>query len=471
MTKQFGHGSLAHARPLERKDESGGKASVAEEVKREIKSFGDDVKKLRDSMEKDLADVRKIAEEAKGAAGHPEIADQIAALTKSVEDKHKALEDKLKAETDRADKLETAFNRTGAPAGEDGAEMTKRAVSFFEAKAAATGNLSFGNRPTAQSVDLDGYKAWEAAFDTYLRVSDERRIEAKALSVGSNPDGGYLVPTARSARIITKIYETSPMRQLATVETIGTEAIEIPIDLDEAGYEWIGEETAPSTTTTPQVGVQRIPVHELAAKPKATQKLLDDASINIEEWLAGKIADRFARAEATAFITGTGIKKPRGILTYTAGSAGARGTIKQVASGAAAALTADVLVKMPTEIKAFYTTNARWLMKRSSVQQVMLLKDGQGQYMWRPGLQEGQPSMLCGYPVMMADDMPAIQAGALAVAFGDFRRGYTVVDRLGITTLRDPYSAKPFVEFYNRKRVGGDVTDFEAFALVKIAAS
>ena len=142
-----------------------------------------------------------------------------------------------------------------------------------------------------------------------------------------------------------------------------------------------------------------------------------------------------------------------------------------MASGAATAITGDVIVKMPTELKAPYLGNAVWLMKRSTVQAVMLLKDGQGQYLWRPGLDSRVPSTLAGYPLYMADDMPAVGAGLLPMAFGDFRAGYTVVDRLGITTLRDPYSAKPFVEFYTRRRVGGDVVDFEAFALVVVSAS
>lgn len=473
MTKHFGRKTLAPARPLERKDEGGGGSTgVVDEVKREIGRFGDDIKSLRASMQKDLADVRKIAEDAKGATDGAEIKQQIEALTTSVSEKHEALEGLLNEQKDRADQLETALQRTGGGSGEDAGTDLKNAIAFFEAKAAVSGSLNWRSRPNADSVDLDGYKAWEKSFGDYLRVDDrDRDMDTKALSVGSNPNGGYLVPTARSARIIDKIYESSPLRQLATVEVIGTEALEVPVDTDEAGAGWVGEEESRTETTTPAVGLQRIPVHELYAKPKVTQQFLEDASIAVENWLAMKVADKFARVEASAFINGTGVKKPRGILTYTAGSSGARGTIKQVNSGAAAAITADVIVKMPTELKSRYTANAQWLMKRSSVQAVMLLKDGQGQYMWRPGLQAGQPSVLMGYPVMMADDMPAIEAGALPVAFGDFRRGYTVVDRLGITTLRDPFSAKPFVEFYTRKRVGGDVVDFEAFALVKIAAS
>jgi HK97 family phage major capsid protein len=470
MTKHYGRESF---RPLERKDEGGGGNDVVAEVKREIAAFGGDVKQLKDSLNRDLAEVRRIAEEAKGRS--PEFEAKIAALTTAVGEKQAALEGAVTALKGRADQIETAMSRPGSDTGggdKGGEELVKQAVEFYEAKAATTGNLKWRDRPTAKTVDLDGYKAWAGGgFETYLRAKDEREVDVKALSVGSNPDGGYLIPTARSARIIQKVYETSPLRQLATVETIGTAALEVPIDTGEAGAGWVGEEEARPVTSTPQIGVQRIPVHEIYANPAVTQQFLEDAAINVENWLTNKIAEKFARMEATAFISGNGIKKPRGILTYDAGSAGARGTIQQYPSGNASAVTADAIVALPFLLKAPYLANATWLMKRSAVQAAMLLKDGQGQYLWRPGLTAGVPSVLGGYPVMMADDMPAIAAGTLSIAFGDFRRAYTIVDRLGITTLRDPYTAKPFVLFYTRRRVGGDVTDFEAYVIMKIAAS
>lgn len=304
--------------------------AVLEEIQREVKGFGDNVKGLETSMKTDLEAVRKLAEEAKG---NPEIKAQIDALTASVAEKQSALETSLKAQQDQADRLETAFKRLPTGGGSDTGDEAKEALAFWETKASVGGNLKFGSRPKAGDIDVEGYVQWAKSFDPYLRSNDERAIEAKALSVGSNPDGGYLVPTALSSRIITKIYETSPMRQLATVETIGTEALEIPVDTDEAGAGWVGEEQARPETSTPQVGVQRIPVHELYANPKVTQKFLEDAAINVEAWLAGKIADKFGRTEATAFMVGTGINQPRGILTYPAGTG--RGYLPQYVTGAA----------------------------------------------------------------------------------------------------------------------------------------
>ena len=418
-------------------------------------------------MNRDLEAVRKVAEEAKGAVG-PEVKSQIDALTESV---LKKMDEATKPVTDRIDGLEARFNRPGAGGfGQDkDGDLERRAAEFARTALSVRGMLKPGTAMDAKSIDMDGYKAWEQSFGLYLRSKDERAVEEKALSVGSDPDGGFLVPTAMSSRIITQVYETSPLRQLATVETIGTDALELPNDLGEFDAGWVGETDSRTETNTSQIGVLRIPVHEIYAKPKATQKMLEDASVNIETWLANKVSDKFSRTEASAFISGNGIKKPRGILSYPAGTSGAK--IEQIASGGATAITADGLINLMISLKDFYASGASWLMRRATVGAIMLLKDNDGQYIWRPGLDAGKPSTLLGSPVYQAADMPAVAAGALPIAFGNFRAGYTVVDRLGITVLRDPYSSKPFVEFYSRKRVGGDVVNFEAFKLMVVAAS
>lgn len=443
------------------------------EIQREIKGFGDDVKGLKGSMEKDLADLRKAVDETKGAIG-PEVKAQIEALSASVATKHGALEDGVKKMQAQVDGLDVAFKRLPSAGTDKDAEAKARenAVRHFETQLALKGVLNPANREELLAdgkIDIEGYNLWAKSFGMYLRANDDRALDQKALQVGSNPDGGYLVPSARSASIIQKIFETSPMRALAGIETIGTTELEIPVDIDEASAGWVGETQTRSETNTPQVGVQKIPVHELYAKPKATQKFLEDASINVEAWLADKVSDKFSRTEATAFVSGNGINKPRGFLTYSDGSG--RGYITQYPSLAAAAITADAIVKMPFQIKQAYLAGASWMMKRSTVMEVMLLKDGQGQYLWRPSFTAGAPSILGGYNVNMADDMPAVQAGSLSIAFANWKRAYLIVDRLGITTLRDPYSVKPFVEFYSRKRVGGDVTDFDAIILMDTAAA
>lgn len=320
------------------------------------------------------------------------------------------------------------------------------------------------------AADMDAYKA---AFDTFIRKGEEVMgpDERKALSVGTDPDGGYVVNPDLSGRIVMKVFETSPMRAYASIQVISTDALEGLYDLNEASSGWVGETESRSETNTPQIGKWRIPAHELYAKPKATQKLLDDASINMEAWLASKVAEKFARDEAAAFVTGNGINKPRGFLTYTAGTT-LPGTIEQFPTGASAALASapdggDALINALYGLKQQYRANATWFMNRATTKLVRKAKDSDGAYLWSPGIQAGQPATLLGYPVAAFEDMPDPAASSLSIAVGDMREAYQIVDRLGIRTLRDPYSAKPYVEFYTTKRVGGDVVNFEAIKLIR----
>ena len=318
----------------------------------------------------------------------------------------------------------------------------------------------------------DALSEYKAAFNAFLR-KDERTLgvdEMKALSVGSDPDGGYRVHPDLSGRIVTKNFESSPMRAYASIQTISTDALEGVFDLDETGSGWVGETEARPTTDTPQFGVWRIPVHEMYAKPKATQKILDDAEINIEQWLANKVAEKFSRDEATAFVTGNGTARPRGFLTYPDGST-LPGQIEQFETGVNGAFAAapnggDALINMIYGLKAVYRNNAAWFLNRTTTGLVRKLKDSDGAMLWAPGLAAGQPATIFGYPMASFEDMPNPATGSLSMAFGDMRETYQIVDRIGIRTLRDPYSAKPFVEFYTTKRVGGDVTNFESLKIL-----
>lgn len=323
------------------------------------------------------------------------------------------------------------------------------------------------------AADMDNYKA---AFDTFIRKGEEVMgvEERKALSVGADPDGGYVVNPDISGRIVMKVFESSPMRAYASVQVISSDALEGLFDLNEASSGWVGETDSRTETNTPQLGKWRIPTYELYAKPKATQKLLDDASINMEAWLASKVAERFARDEANAFVVGNGVNKPRGFLTYGSGTT-LPGTIEQFPSGVNGALAAtpdggDVLINALYGLKQQYRANATWFMNRASTRLVRKAKDSNGSYIWVPGIAAGQPASLLGYPVAAFEDMPDPATNSLSIAVGDMREAYQIVDRLGIRTLRDPYSAKPYVEFYTTKRVGGDVVNFESIKLVKLGS-
>lgn len=348
-------------------------------------------------------------------------------------------------------------------------DLDRKAQDWASMNARRRGTVvgSFG------AADMDGYKA---AFDTFIRKGEEVMgvEERKALSVGADPDGGYVVNPDLSGRIVMKVFESSPMRAYAAVQVISSDALEGLFDLNEASSGWVGETDSRAETNTPQLGKWRIPTYELYAKPKATQKLLDDASINMEAWLASKVAEKFARDEANAFVVGNGVNKPRGFLTYGSGTT-LPGTIEQFPSGVNGALAAtpdggDVLINALYGLKQQYRANATWFMNRASTRLVRKAKDSNGSYIWVPGIAAGQPASLLGYPVAAFEDMPDPATNSLSIAVGDMREAYQIVDRLGIRTLRDPYSAKPYVEFYTTKRVGGDVINFESIKLVKLGS-
>jgi len=334
---------------------------------------------------------------------------------------------------------------------------------------------------TDTKIALDpGARERKAAFDRYVRKGDTAAydsLELKALSAGSNPDGGYVVPLEIERTIDRVLAKVSPIRNLATVRQIGTNVYRKPITTAGAATGWVAETDARSETSTPTLSAIDFPTMELYAMPAATQTLLDDAQVNIEEWLANEVQIVFAEQEGAAFINGNGTSQPKGILQYTnvAEASWSWGNLGYIATGAAGAFAstdpADALIALAYAPKQAYRANGTWVMNRKTESVVRKFKDGNDNYIWQPGTAAGQPATLFGYPIAEAEDMPDIGAGSYSIAFGDFHRGYLVVDRVGIRTLRDPYSAKPYVLFYTTKRVGGGVQNFEAIKLMKFAAS
>jgi HK97 family phage major capsid protein len=356
-------------------------------------------------------------------------------------------------------------------------DLREHARQFFQTKSSRH-NPSLVLAP--EHIDIQAYTDYKTNWNRYVRKGEQilGPDEFKALSVGSDPDGGYLAPPDLTGRTITRIFETSPLRQLASVQSISTQQLEGLVDKDDIIGSWVGETAARPQTATPKWAKWIISPFEQYANPAATQTLLDDAQIDVEAWLQRKLADKFARDEAAAFILGQGptlpgTTMPRGITTYPATSATGWNAIAQIHSGNATQLTSDGIISLTFALKEPYYANANYLMNRTTVATVMKLKTGAGDYLWHQGLSEGQPSTMLGYPVRFAADMPDVTEVApglkLPIAFGDFREGYQIVDRIGIRILRDPYTAKPFVLFYSTRRVGGDVVNFDAFALQVIA--
>jgi HK97 family phage major capsid protein len=325
---------------------------------------------------------------------------------------------------------------------------------------------SLGGSPVSGEVASE----YKSAFRNYLRKGMDAGLETlqtKALS-STNADGGYLITPEMSETIVQIVNEISPMRELARVETISTDSLDVIEDDELPGASWVAETAARLDTTTHQINKNTITVHEMYASPKATQKLIDDASIDVEEWVARRVAEKFAALEATSFIAGDGSGKPRGILDYAAGTT--FGTeIEQVQSGTDAVVTADSLIQLYYALKEEYAKNATFLMNRTVLQSVRLLKEATtNQYLWTPGLAAGTPDNLLGVPVKTAADMPVAADTSLSVAIADFKQAYLIVDRVGVRILRDPFTDKPYVKFYTTKRVGGEVVNTDAIKLLSL---
>lgn len=319
----------------------------------------------------------------------------------------------------------------------------------------------------------------KAAFDRYVKTGETPAalLEGKGLSEGVATAGGYVAPPELERLILRRLAATSPMREICQVRTIGAGTFRKPVSPTGLAAAWVAETAARPETTAPTLDVIDFPAGELYASPAATQALLDDAYVSIDEWLAEEVQDAFAAQETTAFVTGDGVNKPKGLLAYTAApdASYAWGQVGYLATGVAGAWPAsnptDKLIDLIYAAKTQYRQNGRFVMNRRTVSAVRKFKDAQGNYIWNAALQPGQSASLLGFPVTEIEAMPDVGANAMALAFGDFEKGYLIVDRAGVRVLRDPYSAKPHVLFYTTKRVGGGVQNFDAVKLLKFAAS
>lgn len=393
-------------------------------------------------------------------------------LDAAVEAKAK-LDAAIVAEKKEREDLEARINRMGIKAGGDAEakrELERKEFNIVLAANAAQRKKQF------TELDEKGYDEYRKAQDHYLREGKENLTadEQKTMSVGSDPDGGYFVTPDTTGRMVKKVYETSPMRQYASVQTISTDTLEGIEDLGEAGAGYAGEQSQGSDTTTPQVGKWSIPVYWIDTEPKATQQLLDDAAVDIEAWLSDKVGNKFGRFENREFVLGSAAKI-QGFLGYTtaadSGSGVTWGQIGHVVTGVngdfAASAKGDKLYDLMGTLKSDYLEGAAWFTNRGVVTAIRKFKDGQNNYLWQPSFIAGQPETIMGYPVARMEDMPALATNSLSLAFGNMREAYQIVDRQGIRVLRDPYTSKPFVKFYTTKRVGGAVVNFEAIKVMK----
>ncbi len=320
----------------------------------------------------------------------------------------------------------------------------------------------------------------KSAWDSYMRKGENanlRSLEEKALSIQTDADGGYLVPAETEREISRALSDASPIRAISGVRQVSSSVYKKPYTLTGPATGWVGETDLRPETNSPTLAEMQFPTMELYAMPAATSALLDDSAVSIDQWIAEEIQIAFAEQEGTAFVNGDGVNKPRGFLDYNKVDNGAWswGNIGYTVTGALGAFATtspgDGLIDLIYSVKSGYRANAHLVMNRATQAEVRKLKDVDGNYLWQPGIQVGAPATLLNIAIAESEDMPDIATDAYAIAYGDFNRGYLIVDRIGVRVLRDPYSSKPYVLFYTTKRVGGGVQNFEAIKLLKFGTA
>ncbi|MEA3042980.1 MAG: hypothetical protein QOH47_818 [Sphingomonadales bacterium] len=439
------------------------------EIKKLIEDQGTAFEQFKTTHAKELAEIK-----AKLTAD-PLLTDKIGKIEKSLDDALEAkvaLDAKIAAEVKEREDLELRMQRLGVKGDGDGAKRELEVKEFN----ILLGSVAAERKRPFTPIEDAGYDEYKAAFGRFLRCDDRVLTpdEVKTLSVGSDPDGGYFVTPDISGRIVTKVYETSPIRQIASIQPISSDALEGMEDLGEGGAGYAGEHSQGSDSSTAQLGKWRIDVHILDTEPKATQQLLDDAAVDVEAWLGNKVSGKIGRFENAEFVTGAAARI-RGFTGYATladtGTGVAWGSLGHIATGTSGDFPSsnpvDKIHDLMGALKVDYLPNARFVTRRTVITKIRKFKDGMGNYIWQPSFVAGQPETIYGHGAIRAEDMPALGASSLSLAFGDFLQGYQIVDRQGIRVLRDPYTAKPYVKFYTTKRTGGAVINFEAIKLMK----
>lgn len=393
---------------------------------------------------------------------------------KDVEQVAQELQAKFDAFKEKNDKrLEAVEQEKGKLAGEV-ETLNGKLSELDELKSALEEELKQVKRPAGgpQSKAASEHKT---AFIGFMRKGKDdglRELERKAMQVGVDEDGGYAVPEELDRTILNLLKDEVVMRQEATTITVGGANYKKLVNLGGTASGWVGETDARPETDAPKLGQIEPFMGEIYGNPQATQTMLDDAFFNVEDWINSELAIEFAEQEEIAFTSGNGTKKPKGFLAYAStldpDKTRAFGTLQHILSGAAAGVTADAIIKLVYTLRKVHRNGAKFMMNNNSLFAIRILKDSEGNYLWRPGLELGQPSSLAGYGVAENEQMPDIAADAKAIAFGNFKRGYTIVDRIGTRILRDPYTKKPFVGFYTTKRTGGMLVDSQAIKLLQI---
>jgi HK97 family phage major capsid protein len=353
--------------------------------------------------------------------------------------------------------------------------LNEKLGELDELKGALEKELADLKRPDGTGTKAAGEH--KTAFLQFVRKGVDSGLgdlQAKALQIGTEADGGYAVPEEMDRTIIELLKDASPMRQVCNQITVGSPDYKRLVSLGGAGSGWVGETDARPATGTPTLGQISAFMGEIYSNPQATQTSLDDIFFNAEAWLNSEVAREFSEKEGSAFLLGNGVNKPKGLLAYplltTGDDTRAFGSLQKLVSGIAGGFNGDKLIDLIHSLKAGYRANGKFMMGNLTVAYARKLKDSEGNYLWRPGLEAGVLSTLLGYGIVENEDMPDVAADANAIAFGDYKRAYTIVDRIGTRVLRDPYTNKPYVGFYTTKRVGGMLVDSQAVKVLTLSA-
>lgn len=372
----------------------------------------------------------------------------------------------------RLESMETKLARIHTiGAGSDGKQEIKEAVEYRNAWMNWM-RKGQNDRDLESKLQAAG-KALEARD-----AADGREVRATQVITTTNSAGGYAIPKEIESTIARLTVDISPIRAIATVRPIGTTDYNEIFDIGGTGFEWLGEGATRNQTNTSDLANIKPTMGTISAKPQATEESMDDLFFDVGAWLSTCVAEAHASGEGAAFVSGNGTNKPTGFLAgptpvSTADSSRAFGTLQYIPSLQAAAMptSADVFIDMVYSIRARYRTNARWVVSKAVLAVMRKYKDSQNQYLWQPSLSAGQPQTFMGFPITEAEDMPAVAANSFPVAFGDFKEGYLIVDRVGVRVTRDEVTSPGFVKFYVRKRVGGILRNTQAIKLLKIAST
>jgi HK97 family phage major capsid protein len=316
---------------------------------------------------------------------------------------------------------------------------------------------------SVQEIDMS-----TKAFEKWLRKGKDNMEpdEVKALSVSTDTSGGFLAPHEYVEELIKTITEITPFRSAARVRSTSQKSIKMPSRTATFSAAWVAEQGTRSETTGYTTALDEIVAHELYALVDISEQLLEDAVFDVEAEMNQEFAEQFAKAEGASFVNGDGSGKPEGILVNS--------DVSTVNSGAASTLTGDGLLDLVHSIKSDYASNGLFMFNRSTLADIRKLKDTAGQYVFQAGmmLTAGVPNTILGYPYVEAPDMPDVAAAAKPVAFGDFGRGYLVLDRTSLALLRDPFTQATTgnVRYVARRRVGGQVIQAEALVTQTISA-